>query len=283
MVPNDTARPLVLAFVVLLAGCGGLSFGSEQTETLTPAPVPESDPGATQNNYSQTRINDSIVTNQRKLAQIHLRTLSDNLYTYQQLNQVRTATGVTLSYTTVELAKGEGATRIVVKRLGPNASSPQEREIYRDSNIVERVNQSNETKYRTLTAHQLQHRMESLPNRRLIVIHLLSETVDLELVRRGNETTQTRYQLVASEVAKPDQFAQVEGNDPVRDLTLRVHVDKSGFIQKYEYSYITEINEQTVRIIRTGIYTEVGATTVDQPEWYELALANSSGHHRVER
>lgn len=283
---RSSGRQLLLVMAVLVAGCSGFSSDAGPTGTVTPAPVPSHTTSPvwqepTEGPERARWLNDTGTIDLVMLGRVHYRTVFSTTYTYRDVQRITAANGSILTETEMITAHGKSSQRITVRRYDHRTQQQVEWDYFIPNNeiVVERSQLENRTIYRQLSHRQLYRQLESLPDRELLISHLMAGTrgeVDPQLrwLRETNETG--HYHLFASRLIRPDRFNAIDQADEPRNLSLRVEVDSAGFIRSYRLAYAAQTDTGHVRVERTVTYSSVGSTTVERPAWYERAIANGT-------
>jgi hypothetical protein len=105
----------------------------------------------------------------------------------------------------------------------------------------------------------------------------LLEASETRVLDRSIRNGTSLYVLETSEIP-PQYLGFYSGFEDSRNATLRVLVDERGLIRRHRLAYTarTEANV-TVRVSETVRYTDLGATIVVRPPWYDDALRATNG------
>lgn len=249
-------RPVALAMVVLLAGCGSVVGGGDRpatdtAETLTPAPVPEVTatpvplpPGLTEGG----------VADADRLVDTHRSTLQDASYTlrvrlrvdedlYTRLIRVETPT----RYYQHDVI---GGTRGNVTQFatGPN--------VYTRSAFL------GVTRYDRLdNAYP--------PESRTVRLSRLFLEVGTAVVFETTVDGRPAFVVRGTYPAHPE-------TDRLRNVSLRAVVEPTGLIRSLNVSYVRMGARGPENITRSFAYSEVGTTTVERPDWVDREF-NATG------
>ncbi|WP_135304156.1 hypothetical protein [Haloarcula amylovorans] len=230
-------RSVVLAALFVLAGCSGFA-ASERPETVTPAPVPDADPGAT---GVPGLANDSV--NPTLLAQAHRDALDNRSYT------------LTVNWTTDDR---EWETWLAVEdERRYRYLSTQTTGAYSDRLFVE-----GDVRYsrhrRPLGIQYRRNRSVPASERfghhtgRLVETYLPAGPVAVRQLAGG-------YIVVADHA--PATF------DRVRNYTVRVTVTSSGWVRTFSVRYFDPYQDVSVRY--RFEYSAIDETVVERPAWVE--------------
>ncbi|MBV0924987.1 hypothetical protein KTS45_12345 [Halomicroarcula limicola] len=230
-------RPVALAALFVLAGCSGFA-ASDRTEAVTPAPVPDAEPGAT---GVPGLTNDSV--NPAILAQAHRNALDDQSYT------------LTVHW---DASGREWETRLGVEdERRYRYLSTQTTGAYSDRLFVE-----GDVRYsrhrRPLGIQYRRNRSVPASERfghhtgRLVETYLPTGPVAVRQLGGG-------YLVVADRA--PATF------DRVRNYTVRATVASSGWVRTFSVRYFDPYQDVSVRY--RFEYSAIGETTVERPAWVE--------------
>ncbi|MFC7018250.1 MULTISPECIES: hypothetical protein [Haloarcula] len=262
----------VLALCLVTAGCTGF-VGSDPaaSETVTPAPVPESPPTAVAPGLSEERVRDVDA-----LVRAHVAGLSNTSYTVEHRRTVDDATGARRvdqttraeisaqyrSYTAVRTITGPAVTDQVIRAHSEDRRAIQW--ILGDGTNSSRIVADG----RGIGAPPRPPRealfFEPTYHSRIRALFLGANVTAVVPVHTGDaETRGTRVVWVhASSAADRSQFP-VAAADRVGDVSFTATVTPSGVVRSYDLQYTVVRNETTLRVTESLRYTDLGATTVD--------------------
>lgn len=266
MTRRRLARSLLLASVVVIAGCGGLTASDRVVETtLTPAPVP------TAGTAFPPGIGESTVS-PAVLADAHDRRLRAGGFTLVSRQRV-VGHGGTLQRTRHERRVAAGGDTYVgqftqsVPKYPLIGFPPLELAYWTNG---------------TVTAY---HRETARAPRSYAVSRGEPPTSDvtrsraLERLLGAVETTvrerETGVVLVGSVLRRPEAFPTPLNLRRPRNVSLTVRVDDAGVATDWQLAYDATVANRSVRVVRTVRITEVGDTAVERPDW--VATAADSG------
>lgn len=241
-------RPVVVAAVVVLAGCGALGGtagdaggpGTDATATLTPVPVPEVTetpvtlpPGVTGAN----------VTDATALVDSHFEALAGRSYTLRV-------------HVVVDGARSERHLRVETdtryyradRLADPWGNTTQ----FADDGTLYTRDQ-----YRGTFRYS---RFDSLDMHRSQTVQLSRAFLRVDRVRVAETRVdgQPAYELTGSYPTHP-------ATESLRNVSLRAVVEPSGLIRALNVSYDRESDGATV--VRSFAYSELDTTTVERPAW----------------
>lgn len=273
--------PIVVAAVVVLAGCNALTGGDDtetDTPTVTPVDVPTDEPTATPMPMLAPGLTEAGVVSASDLANAHEDALDNGSYTIVSNSTVRYANG-TLRYQRNRIMRvSEGSEPFyAVSRYNGSGRQPvvtlQRIERWSDGErLYSAIVRENETRYST-----------SALNRAFISVQkgdqFLSLFTALETRVVGQETRNGTelYRVRATNITNPEYLPRsvLNTSKNPRNISFRALVDSEGIVQSYHLGYTTtEINrgvETTNRVTQSLRYTDIGSTTVERPAWYEAA------------
>lgn len=271
---------VVVALVVLLSGCSGLTGGADSTPTLTPADTPATSsypPG----------IDESGVVSPDALAAAHEERDDDLSYTLVSNRTVRFGNGTVRGEFRLRVALAENrsylATISTAGAEGPVllGSPPATATYWSNGETYARVlTRNGRTTYNTFTppdqyagTWRFWTRTVAFGGRSGYAGQTVRETfsaIPTRLDGRERVDGTTRFRLTGGKATSTD-FAAPEV-DAVRNLTLVATVDRDGFVHHIHYRFDGRIDGVSVRVERTITYRDVGNTTVEKPPWLGRAL-----------
>lgn len=244
----DRTRLLVVALVVL-AGCGSLASEPEPepTQTLTPAPVPE--PTPTPSDPLPPGVTTSGVTDRDALVAAHTAALANRSFTLR----VRISRG---DETNLRLLRVEDARRYYYRdetQAVEGARTEFVRGQFRYARTVESLAGLQFGRY---LGADYADRYGQVPGKTLGSYLPAGNATVLRTTAGG----QRRYELRA------DRPPEREVN-PRRNYTVRATVRPDGFVTALEASYVLPHDGGETNVTVTVEYSDLGATTVDPPDW----------------
>jgi hypothetical protein len=261
MVRDRFAHSLAVATLVVLAGCGGF-VGAEPTprERVTPAPVP-TDAEAYPPGISAEGVAASAVT------EAHERQLRDTNYTFRSRQRV----------------VGPNGTMWVTNRTRMVANGVSEYTGRIDHRVVEFPlgrfpdpieywgNESVYASRRILTDRTEFYGWSRLDDgpREVTSLPLLGRTLgatSVSVVDRPNGVV-----LVGTTLRDPARLPIPPYLSNPRNVSLTVRVTDSGLVTRWRLAYTATLENRTVRVTRRARLTAVGTTTVERPEWVDVA------------
>jgi hypothetical protein len=254
--------PVVVAFVLLLSGCGQIATPDTASETTTVAP---------QEVGNQTGITASRVY-PATVAANHADSLATQTYTVRITQRTETAEGRLLRRTHRyrEVGRGGDAYRGFVRY---NTSVDALREFGTIGYW------RNETHVATRFKSPLRPVQTALwPSERSGPVPAPSNAPGIQsLLRTTSPTVETRYAngtvVLAGTAPAPEK--RLETPPELTDfgtLSTRFHVRADGIVTRWWVTYEATFRDRTVSVVRTGRITDIGDTVVERPQW----LANAT-------
>jgi hypothetical protein len=248
----------VLAVLCVLAGCSGFD-GEESTasaETVTPAPVPEV-PADPAEGISEHQVDAPVV------ATNHHRALANTSYTSRTQVQWQVSNNTTYADTTVHRVDAGGQPSHVVAEYGRPRSTDNQtgHELWSDGNrtLLRVETEDGDANYRRLGSTAV----VEYPRSRMI--NSLFARLDPAAVRRTSdgETIVT---------GRMDDVAHLRGlarfrNE--RNATMAARVTPSGYVDRVAITFEATYGDAVVDVRLTYDVTDVGSTTVTEPDWVE--------------
>lgn len=268
---------VLLAALVVLAGCGGLAGSTQPTRTLTPVALPTDEPTPTPVEELAPGLTAAGVASPFRIADAHAGLLGDASFTLRSVRTVRTANGSLRARTTLTGAFAPGRRRyhVVLTRDGRDARFDRLEDFSDGRRVLRAIERNNSTSYTVVRGPggEPAHPREVLfvdPIFPSYVERLLEaiEAARVESVGGGPART---YRVRATAVSKPTVAAAVEAG-AVENVSLTLLVDERGLVYELRLEYATELLDTPVRVTRRFRYSAVGATTVDRPPWYAAAV-----------
>jgi hypothetical protein len=272
--------PLLVAAVLVLAGCSGFTGGDESTPTLTPAERPETA------SYPPGVAADGVVSPDA-LADAHEDRDDNRSYTLVSNRTVEYANGTVRSaiHTRIDLAENRSylATVSTNGSRGPVllGRPPAAATFWSDGETYAReLTRDGATTYNTFTppdqyagTWRFWTRTVAFGGRSGFAGQTIRQTfraVPTTLVGQESVDGTTYYRLRGDE-ATSTEFAAPE-IDSVSNLTFAATVDRDGLVRRIHYRFDGRIDGLPVRVERTIAYEDVDETTVGKPGWLGRAL-----------
>jgi hypothetical protein len=98
-------------------------------------------------------------------------------------------------------------------------------------------------------------------------VERLFDAFEMRVAGTTERNGSTLYTVVTT---RPQRLA------PLANITLRALVDRNGVIRAYCVSYTADRGDGRVDIAVRVAFTDLGATTVVRPVWYERAVENTT-------
>lgn len=272
-------RRLIVCLLLTTAGCNAPGGDAgEATRTVTPAPVPMETtlaPG----------LSDEGVVNARALADAHVGVLAESAYRLTANRTVRDANGTLREQLTLEMALAADRTyRAETATAGPDAPvflgrPPANATFWSNgSTYVRKLTRDGQTTYNQFTpvdgAGTWQYWARTVPfgGQQGSPRAFLSQTfraVETTVVGRTDANGTTAYLLVGN--ATTEQLDA--GVDDPQNVSLTATVTENGLVRSLSLRYVGTIDGDQVVVTRTIAYRDVGATTVERPDWFDQAVA----------
>ncbi|WP_436927248.1 DUF7537 family lipoprotein [Halosimplex amylolyticum] len=257
-------RAVIVAALVLLAGCSAVSFGSDgqqgaPTDTVTPVPVTGTDRGASATTTPvdlPPGVNADGSVNAVELAQAHDAYVENRSYTWfvdYDTGRPDFVGGVFTRRAVV----GNGSFFVQQVSLGPGANSS----LYvNESGGFLRSAEGNETRYELIQVPG--DHGEYVFADDAIRRFLGGTTFDVTTVERGG---QTYYRLYVADGPIPDTLAA--SPVVVRNYTATAYVTSDGFVRSLTAQYDRVVDGNQSHVSFRYDYSHVGESTPRAPDW----------------
>lgn len=276
---------LCVVLLVVLAGCSGTGgtvgdSGESPTETVTPVPVPDADP----ERGRPIGIDGSGVSDPRSLAAAHDRRLEERSYRLVSNQTIRYDNGSVRSQYLTDLRLAANRTYSVTVRTdgpaGPRllGDPPAVSEFWSDGETYVRAFGTTDPTYNEFTPTAsgvgtwrfwATTGAFEVPRSPSTVIAESLGAVPTRVESTRSVGGDERYRVVdagASEAELPFPAAS-----PARNVSLVAAVDQSGLVRRLELEYTGRIDGDRVTVSRSIVYSDVGATEVGRPAWFDRA------------
>lgn len=276
---------LCVVLLVVLAGCSGTGgtvgdSGESPTETVTPVPVPDADP----ERGRPIGIDGSGVSDPRSLAAAHDRRLEERSYRLVSNQTIRYDNGSVRSQYLTDLRLAANRTYSVTVRTdgpaGPRllGDPPAVSEFWSDGETYVRAFGTTDPTYNEFTPTAsgvgtwrfwATTGAFEVPRSPSTVIAESLGAVPTRVESTRSVGGDERYRVVdagASEAELPFPAAS-----PARNVSLVAAVDRSGLVRRLELEYTGRIDGDRVTVSRSIVYSDVGATEVGRPAWFDRA------------
>jgi hypothetical protein len=269
---DAAVRTAVLVLCLVTAGCTGF-VGSDpgRSETVTPAPVPDSPPAVLAPGLSEAGVRDVDT-----LVRAHVAGLSNISYTVEHRRTVDDATGTRRveQRTRAEISAGYQSYTADRTITGPAVTDQVIRTHSEDRRAIQWIlgDGTNSSRIvsdgRGIGAPPLPPRealfFEPTYHSRLRALFLGANVTAVVPVHTGDaEARETRrYRVHADGAADRSEFP-VAAADRVGDVSFTATVTPSGVVRSYDLRYTVVRNGTTLRVTESLRYTDLGATTVD--------------------
>lgn len=270
--------------LVVLAGCSGIGgtvgdSGGQTTETVTPVPVPDTDPGR----HRSTGIDSSGVSDPRTLAAAHDERLENRSYRFVSDQTVRYENGTVRSQYRTDLRLASNRTYFVTVRTGgPEGPGllgkpPAVSEFWSDGETYVRAFGESDPQYNEFTPASSVGTWRFWASTGAFDVLLTpSELIGkaLDAVPTRVESTRSvdggeRYRVV--EVGAPVAELPFPAASPARNVSLVAEIDRSGPVRRLELEYSGRIDGDRVVVSRSITYSDIGSTEVRRPPWFDRA------------
>lgn len=276
----------VIVLLVFLAGCTGIP-GSDPAPTvepsLTPAPIPSTPQSM------GTGTTPGIVIDPADLADAHSAALRSS-FTLTANQTIRSTNGTLVARRNVTVRVGANHSRhfVTITVTGPDGirllgHPPVTAEFWSDGDqFLRAYNRANRTTYNEYEPSlSSDGRAVGSTNYWLTTVapggpswsdlHPLLRSFEPRLDNEVDAGNRRQYRLSSSRVVRPDTFRRVEGIDDVHAGRFDAVVDPNGLVRSYTLQFTGRIDGRTVTVTRHVRFTNVGSTTVGQPDWYANA------------
>lgn len=266
--PGVLVALVVLAVLVVLSGCSGLPAGTEgSTTTLTPVSVPEQTRSVdTGERVLAPGLTAAGVRDPGRLSRAHERALRDRSFTVASNTTVEGPNG-TLSREDSRLQVAAGWERYYSSRVAERAPEYSvtvfrpRLELWFDGSVTYfRGTRAGNVTY----ARQAGSAMGDLSRRdRLYALYASFET--------RVESTGEGYRVVGTRLTSPAVLNAPLLVEAPRNATFVAVLTPDGRVRRYRVAYDATLDNRRVRLVRRVRFSNVGATDVSQPAWYEEA------------
>lgn len=274
---------LLVAVVVITAGCSGFAFGDGgdgTVSTVTPAPVPTDGAGA-----YPVGLGPSGVTSPSLLGAAHADALNGTGYTLGMTRTVRYENGTLRSYLRIEVALDADRTHFANVSVRGHAAPvllgrpPASASFWSDGDVyLRRLTRDNRTIYNEYEPP------DSYAGTWRYWVHTAALNG-----RPAADVTQTvaPFQTRVATAESGDETEYVVSGDRLRrgeigapwsarrNATLAARVTEDGLVRAYRTEYTATTGGERVRVTRTVRFDGVGNTTVGRPSWYGRARSTA--------
>lgn len=273
---------MLVAGLVLLAGCNGLAGSPTPTTAVTPAPVPSTPP------YPPGLTAEGVV-DASPLATAHAQAVSNRSYTLRSNRTVRYANGSLRSRLTVSVELADNRTYLArASTAGEHAPTflgrpPARATFWSNGSLYLRAyTKDDETTYnqfvpsdRFIASWQYWVSTAAyggVGNYARRTYELAFESLDTRVAGEVSAGNATLFRVVG----RPEgDTGFLPGNvRRIRNLTVVALVESSGLVRSFRVRYTGVQNGEPVRVRWTVTYSDVGSTTVPRPPWFERAVAD---------
>lgn len=283
--PRSRTAVLALAALLVLAGCGAPASPAERTATLTPAPVPTGDAslvgaegGAEPARLVEGRrlapgLRTGGVADPFALARAHGWILSNRSYTRADSRTVIDENG-TLRATRTDLLVASGG---VPFRLERSAASSPRYDVESPYSVAAVYHDGDRAFYRVVDGNASYRTDGSVPPAEVVpdrtgrgefVALLTAFRWDVQPIAFGGDQY---YRLTSTAFTAPNVLDDAYLLTDPRNAEARVLVDERGQVQRYRLEYETTYDGRTVGVTETVRWSDVGETTVREPDWLAQA------------
>jgi hypothetical protein len=247
---------------------------------VTPVPVPDAD----RETLLSSGINDTGVSDPSALADAHHEWLANRSHAFESNQVVRYQDGDLRSRYLLRFELAENRTYLAVLRTaGPEGllvldETPAVSKFWSDGRVfvrgvgdpvtnTDRLNpETNAASWRFWTTQSV-FGPSTTPRK---VINRSFEAIPTRIDERRTSGDAPRYRVTGNK-SGPIELPFPEA-DPARDVSLVAEIDETGFVQRLELEYRTELDGEMVVIKRSVSYTDVGETDVGRPTWVREAI-----------
>lgn len=267
--PTVGRSALLVALLVVLAGCTAIGFGSNSptpTPTATPEWPDELPPG-----LSTANVSDPL-----DVARAHTAGLTGQSFTYRATITARTTDGIRLGTVRIErriAADGRFIHRMRVDGVVPSSlANVRAVDAYSNGSVVVirfRDGERNRTLVTALAESTIQP-YDVVQKGQLYSMLSATDPVVRGPVRRGGVTY-----LHLKGANGSTRFGFTEASN----MTFEALVSPSGVVHRYALRYHAVETDYTAwegRIERTVVYEDIGTTTVQRPAWVDRERANAT-------
>jgi hypothetical protein len=298
-----TLSVIVIVGLVAVAGCNAFSGSSPETPMVTPMDVPTDEPTLIPNTPHPPLppgVSEIGIKNGETLVRAHGAILEETSYAFHRVYTVRYANGTLRARvaTDVWTATNRSHFYYVHNLSGSAARVPAGTNkkvaakgdrvrvaIYADGvRMLRAITRNNSTMYgivRNDIGAPFSPEYAELPSisglsredqfELSYVFRSVSEAT-VERVTSDTSTNTTRYRIRATRIA-PDRLEVTTSLRAIRNASFSAVVDSRGVIHRYRLEYTGEINDTTVRVTESVVFTHIGSTTIERPPWYDEAIA----------
>lgn len=277
----------VLAVLVVLAGCSSYPFvgGGERTDPAVTPISPDDLPPQHLPGVTSRRVVDAGT-----LGRAHARSIDNTSYVVASNRTVRYVNGTLRSHLVTRVAVDDDRRfHTSTSTAGPEApvfiGAPPADAAYwsNGTTYLRRLTRDGQTAYAELDPPDTwvgtwRYWAEVVPfgarnNRPSTYYAAVFSAIPVRVVDResGDGTTLYRLEGHVDWTVSGEMFpGRTRSIENVRLVAL---VDGSGLVRSLELKYTGTVDGEPVHVERTIRYTDVGATTVDRPTWYDRAVA----------
>lgn len=277
---------LVTVLLAVLAGCAGF-LGSTPAATpepsVTPAPIPLTPEGIAPG------ITAHGVTDPSELADAHNAAMRTS-FTLSANQTTRSPAGTLIAQRTVTVKVAANYSRhsVAITVAGPEGirllgQPPARAEFWSDGHqFLRAYTRENQTTYneykpslstdgRTVGSTNYWVTTVAPGGQPWSDIQPLFRSFEPRLETQVDAPNRRVYRLSSSTVVRPDTLARAESMEVVQAGRFDAVVDANGLVRRYNLRYTGRIDGRTVIVTRRIRVTQVGSTTVGQPDWYGKA------------
>jgi hypothetical protein len=274
---------VVVALVVVLAGCGGASSGSGEVRTVnpaleetpsptaTPTPTPEFPDGASPEGV------DAFA-----LAAAHAEAIAERNVTVRRVWTIRDASGQLLRRTTLTATLVGDALSLSYGREGPVPglldSPGANRSVWSNGSVTAvRVSQPDQASYRYSAGSVGETYLNLAHGRSAVYGSLAGRNLTLSRTVRTGDATIHVYRA-------SDRRATDGSGDEIRNVSLVVRVTDEGLVRSIESRYVTRRIGQNLTVTMRLTVRPTDAQSIPRPEWVDVArnrsrpVGKASGH-----
>jgi len=306
----------VLAVVLVLAGCGGLTgtesgaggdigedeangeIGDGAAVSVTPAPVPTVENTTASSQELAPGLSATGVSDPDALLAAHRRVLDADPYTVRAVVRVTDANGTVYSRSAATTRVTERGERYYyVGEFVPSKRSDETlvryeswsdgREILtaatrrENGTAGENVTTDGNTTYRRVPAEYERNAGIYGPPRYGERVRAQVSAVETA-VRDRTDTVGPTYYTVAITGVRDPSVLESDRLGNARNVSGRLLVSPKGLVREHRVTFTaTTPTGMAVRVVESIRYSSVGWTTVERPPWYDAAIAATEGTDRT--
>lgn len=273
--------PALVALVVLLSGCSGVGESGTTSPSLTPVPVPEVTPALSpvgdDDRWLAPGLTDRGVEQAWLLGRAHETVLANTSYTARTVETTRYANGTVRGRIRTTVRATPGTFHTVSTPTGTHARAYP----FPDAERVEVYGVDGRLHFAVTDADGTWHFSFDRADAGVPSLYVLLSSVETRTAGTVTRNGTTLHRVRATELRESTGFAVAVGvaangfeGSAVGNVSLRALVDSRGLVREYELAYTLGRDGPDLRVTRHVRYTDLGATTVERPSWYDEATVD---------